>query len=70
MRRAEDVKALELATLQLLQGMAAPVFDGKHACGRTRNKHRLAVQIKNTGAIFRNIGKRRDSNFHRFNVLE
>jgi hypothetical protein len=28
------------------------------------------VQIKNTGTIFRNICKRRDSNFHRFNVLE
>jgi hypothetical protein len=64
------MEPFELSTFKRLQGMAAPVFNGEYAGRGASDKHGLAIQIKSGGAIFRNIGKRRDSNFHSFSVLE
>jgi hypothetical protein len=64
------MKPLQFAAFEGLQGMAAPVLDSEHASRSAGDEHRLSMQSELTGAIFGNIAKRRDRNFHGFSILD
>ena len=63
------MKPPQFTAFESLQGMATPILYGKYACRSAGDKHGFTMQGERTGAIFGNVGKRRNGNFYGISVL-